>query len=97
MCRSPSGICSCPDRTGLKQRLIRGLWLTPAQVGGRGGRDTVVKIETRGKPAVAEARVMLQQPEVCRVFSRVLPGKLSLDHGTLAVVGCTGFLEGRCG
>ena len=27
----------------------------------------------------------------------VLPGKLSLDHRTLAVAGCTGSREGRCG
>ena len=44
----------------------------------------------RGKPAAAETGVTLQQPEVpC-----VLPGKLSLDHGTLAVAGCTGSREG---
>ena len=47
----------------------------------------------RGESAVAEASVTLHQPEApC-----VLPGKLSLDHGTLAVAGCTGFREGRCG
>ena len=46
-----------------------------------------------GEPASAEAGVTLQQPEApC-----VLPGKLSLDHGTLAVAGCTGSQEGRCG
>ena len=27
----------------------------------------------------------------------VLLGKLSLDHGTLGVAGCTGSREGRCG
>ena len=27
----------------------------------------------------------------------VLPGKLSLDHGILAVAGCNGSREGRCG
>ena len=47
-----------------------------------------------GKPAEAEAGVTLHQPEV---RLRVLLGKLSLDHGTLAVVGCTGSREGRCG
>ena len=47
----------------------------------------------RGEPAVAEAGLTLHQPEaLC-----VLPGKLSLDHGTLAVAGCTGSREGRCG
>ena len=45
----------------------------------------------RGEPV--EAGVTLHQPEVrC-----VLLGKLSLDQGTLAVVGCTGSQEGRCG
>ena len=47
----------------------------------------------QGEPAVAEAGGMLHQPEVpC-----VLLGKLSLYHGTLAVAGCTGSREGRCG
>ena len=47
----------------------------------------------RGKSSAAEASVTLQQPEACRMFS---PGKLSLDHGTLTVAGCTGSREGRC-
>ena len=47
----------------------------------------------RGEPVAAEASVTLQQPEVCWV----LPGMLSLNHGTLAVAGCTGSREGRCG
>ena len=38
--------------------------------------------------------MIFQQPEVCHVFSL---GKLSLDHMTLAVAGCTGSWEGRCG
>ena len=50
------------DRMGLKERLIRGLWLTQARE--REGYGM------QGKPAVAEASVMLQQPEVRRVFSR---------------------------
>ena len=29
-CRSPEGICSRSDRMGLKEQLIRGLWLTQA-------------------------------------------------------------------
>ena len=46
-----------------------------------------------GEPVVAEASVTLHQPEaLC-----VLPGKLSLDHRTLAVAGCTDSREGRCG
>ena len=47
----------------------------------------------QGEPAVAEACVTLHQPDIpC-----VLLGKLSLDHGTLAVAGCTGSWEERCG
>ena len=37
-CRLPSGFCSGPDRTGLKQRLIRVFWLT--QAGGSEGYDS---------------------------------------------------------
>ena len=51
-----------PDRRGLKERVIRGLWVTQAR--GREG------YEIRGEPVVAEASVMLQQPEAHRVFSR---------------------------
>ena len=47
----------------------------------------------RDEPAAAEAGVTLHQPEA----RRVLLGKLSLDHGTLAVAGCTDSQEGRCG
>ena len=42
----------------------------------------------RVEPAAAEASMMLQQPEAC--VPCVLLGKLSLDHRTLAVAGCTG-------
>ena len=51
----------CSDRTGLKEHLIRGLWLT--QAGERQGYGV------QGEPAVAEAGVTLQQPDVCSVFS----------------------------
>ena len=43
------------DRTGLKEQLIRGLWLT--QPRGREGYGM------RGEPVAAEARVTLQQTE----------------------------------
>ena len=52
----------CPDRRGLKEQLIRGLWLTQAK-----GRE---EYEMWGEPVVAEARVTLQQPGACLVFSR---------------------------
>ena len=64
-CRLPSGFCSHSDRTGLKQRLIRGLWLTHA----RGWRVQVI-IGMQGEPAVSEAGVTLQQPETHCMFSQ---------------------------
>ena len=51
----------CSDRRGLKEQLIRGLWLTQSM--GRVGYGV------RGEPAVAEASMTLQQPEAWRVFS----------------------------
>ena len=50
-----------PDRRALKERLIQGLCLI--QTGGREDYGM------RGKPVAAEAVMMLQQPEVRRVFS----------------------------
>ena len=50
----------CSHRTGLKEQLIRGLWLT--QAGGRVG------YRMQGEPAAAEASMMLQQPAVRCVF-----------------------------
>ena len=73
------------DRTGLKEQLIRGLWLTQAR-GGR-GTDAGRACGGRGWSDVAPA-----WGAPC-----VLPGKLSPDHGTLAVARCTGSQEGRCG
>ena len=61
-CRSPSGICSSLRQEGVKEQLIRGLWLT--QAGGREGYGMW------GEPAAAEASMTLQQPEACHVFSR---------------------------
>ena len=48
----------------------------------------------QGEPAVAEAGMTLHQPQSVPC---VLPGKLSLDLRSLAVAGCTGSQEGRCG
>ena len=53
---------SLPDRTRLKEQLIRGLWLTQA----RGWEGYGMQ----GEPAVAETGVTLQQPEARRVFSQ---------------------------
>ena len=73
------------DRTGLKEQLLPGLWLT--QAGGGRGTDAGRACGVRGRRDVAPAR-----GAPC-----VLPGKLSPDHGSLAVAGCTGSREGRCG
>ena len=75
----------CPDRTGLKEQLLRGLWLT--QAAGREGYGCGRACGVRGRRDVAPAR-----GAQC-----VLLGMLSRDPGTLAVVGCTGYWEGRCG
>ena len=56
-----------PDRTGLKEQLLQGLWLT--QAAGREGREGAVR-RRRGEPAAAEAVVTLHQPEARSAFSR---------------------------
>ena len=61
----PQASVLCPDRTGLKQQLIRGLWLTHARERERYGSQ----IGMQGEPEAAEASVMLQQPEALHVFS----------------------------
>ena len=74
-CRLAEGVCSPPrqDRTGLKEQVIRGLWLT--QSGGRDGYGM------HGEPAAAEATMTLHRSEACRVFPReVVPG--SRDPGS---------------
>ena len=95
-CRLLEGACSHPDRTGLKEQLLRGLWLT--QAGGREGYGE------QGEHAVAEAGLTLHQREARRVFSRVscpwitgawqwraaqAPGRESVDN---ALCWHTGFL-----
>ena len=59
-CRLPESICSSL-RTGLKEQLITGLWLT--WVEGREGYGM------RGKPVAAEASMTLQQSEARHSFS----------------------------
>ena len=62
------------DRMGLKEQLIRGLWLT--QAGGEGG------VWNAGQACGGRG-----QSDVAAAWGApyVLLGKLSLDHGTLAV------------
>ena len=74
-----------PDRMGLKEQLLRGLWLT--QAGGGRGTDVGQACGGRGRRDVAPA-----WGAPC-----VLPGKLSPDHGSPAAASCTGSREGRCG
>ena len=50
------------DRTGLKEQLIRGLWLTQAA-----GREAY---RVWGEPAAAEVAMTLHQREAHRVFSQ---------------------------
>ena len=77
MCRSPEGICSSFRQDGVKGAAASGALAHSGQ--GEGG------VRMPGEPVAAEASVKLQQPETpC-----VLPGKLSLDHRSLAVAGCT--------
>ena len=85
MCRSPEAVCSLPEKTELKEQLIRGLWLTHARE--RKGYGM------QGAPAAAEAGMTLQQPEARRVFSR---GSCPWIMG-LAVAGSTGSCEESCG
>ena len=61
--------------------------LAPSGRGGGRGTDAGRGCGGRGRRDVAPAWGM-----PC-----VLPGKLSLDHGTLSVASCTGSQEGRCG
>ena len=75
-----------PDRMGLKEQLLGGSG-SLRTVGGRGTEEAGRACSSRGRCDVAAA-----WGAPC-----VLPGKLSLDHRTLAVVGCTGSQEGRCG
>ena len=73
------------DRTGLNEQLLRGLGsLWPR---GERGTDAGRACSIRGRRDIAPVWGTL-----C-----VLPGMLSLDHGTLAVAGCTGSWEGRRG
>ena len=85
-CRSPEGVCSSLTQDGVKGAADSGVLAHSGRGGGR-GTDAGWSCGGRGQRDVAAAWGV-----PC-----VLPGKLSLDHGTLAVAGCTGSREGRCG
>ena len=77
-----------PDRRGLKQQLIRTLLLTQAagrEKYGNHNWNARQAYSGRGQYDVATAWGMPCVP----------PRKLSLDHGTLALEGCTGSGVGR--
>ena len=78
-CRSPEGICSLLRQDGVKGAADSGAL---AHLGrGEGGvRNAGQACGSRDQSDIATA-----WGAPC-----VLPGKLSLDHGTLAVAGCTG-------
>ena len=73
----------CPDRRGLKQRLVRALLLT--QAGGREGYGSHNWDAEQGCISRCWHDIETAWDTQC-----VLQGKLSLDLRTLAVVSCTG-------
>ena len=87
MCRSPEGVCSSLTQDGVKGAADSGALAHSGRGEGGRGMDVGRACSGRGRRDVAPAR-----GTPC-----VLPGKLSLDNGTLVVAGCTGSREGRCG
>ena len=79
-----------PHMRELKERLIRGLWLSQVGVREGYGSYNCNAGQAWGSQGQRDVRTAWGAP--C-----VLLGKLSLDHGTLAVVGYTGSQKGRCG
>ena len=84
--RSHSGVCSSPRQDGVK-RAADSVALAPSAQGEGGVQNAGWACGSRGRRDVATTWGM----------PFVLLGKLSLDHGTVAVAGCTGSQEGRCG
>ena len=76
VCRSPERICSCPDRTGLKEQLLWGLWL--AQAEGREGYGGGASLR-RQRPACrcSSLRRAVRSP------GEVVPGSQDPGHGGL--------------
>ena len=97
-----------PERRGLKEQLIRGLWIIQARK--REGYGMW------GEPGVAEAGMMLQQPEACPNCSpgedvpgsrdpgsgglhRLLGGEVWIRGGVLAhrcLAGCSSSISFSC-
>ena len=73
-------------RMGLKEQLLRGALAHS----GRGR-------ERYGGGGASLWRLRRRDVAPARGAPCVLPGKLSPDHGSLAVAGCTGSRDGRCG
>ena len=61
-CRLPEGVCSSPRQDGFKGAAALGA--LPHSGRGEGG------VRMQGEPTVAEASVMMHQPEAFRAFSR---------------------------
>ncbi|XP_061048639.1 peptidyl-prolyl cis-trans isomerase D isoform X1 [Eubalaena glacialis] len=85
-CRSPEGVCSSLTQDGVKGAADSG-----ALAHSGGGR------ERYGGGGASLRRQRRRDVAPARGTPCVLPGKLSPDHGSLAVAGCTGSREGRCG
>ena len=85
-CRSLEGVCSPPRQDGVKGAAASGALAHPGQ--GEGGVR-----RRRGEPAAAEASWRCSSlRRAVRSPVEVVPGSRSL-----AVAGCTGSQEGRCG
>ena len=77
-----------PDRRGLKQRLIRALLFTQGREREGYGSHNLNSGQSCSHRGQRDIATTLGAP--C-----VLPGKLSLDLGTLAVASCTGSWRGE--
>ena len=75
-CSLPSAFCSCPGRMGLKQQLIKGLWVTHAL-----GRDMYSNYNWDAGQAYCGGG--WRDVATVWVTAFVFQGKLYLDHGTL--------------
>ena len=82
-----NGSVPCLNRRGLKQQLIRALLLT--QAGEREEYGSHIWNVGRAWGGRGQREIATARGTLC-----VLLGKLSLDHGPLAVAGCTGSLGG---
>ena len=84
-CRSPEGVCSCPDRTGLKEQVFRGLWLT--QAWGRRGTECGVSVWWQRPVCLQNLRLAICSPW------EIVPGSRDPGSGRLLrLPGCGGHV-----